>query len=408
MPDTGSAATAHTRPGEGVMPLWLPREIFASEHELFRDQVKRFISAEIVPHYAKWEEAGQAPREIWAKAGAAGLLGTSIPAEYGGAEAGFLYDAIVIEELANAGISGPSFDLHSYIVAPFLIKFATDAQKKRWLPGMADGSIIASIAMTEPDSGSDLQAVRTGAVRARATRDREGNGDHYVVNGSKIFITNGIVGDLCLLVAKTDPSLGARGVSLLLVDTATPGYQKSKSLKKIGNKAQDTAALYFDDMKVPVENLLGGENEGWRLLMSGLVQERLIVAVRAVATCETALAQTIAYVKERKAFGQRVFDFQNTRFTLAELTTEVQIARHFMDRCIKLHAEGACDMRTAAMAKLSSTELQQKVLDACLQLHGGNGYMWEYWIARAWADARVHRIYAGTNEIMKELIGRTL
>jgi acyl-CoA dehydrogenase len=268
---------------------------------------------------------------------------------------------------------------------------------------MADGSIIASVAMTEPDSGSDLQAVRTSAVRSQ-----DGNGDHYVVNGSKTFITNGIVGDLCLLVAKTDPAKGARGVSLLLVDTNTPGYQKSKSLKKIGNKAQDTAVLYFDDMKVPLDNRLGGENEGWRLLMSGLVQERLIVAVRAIATCEAALDQTIAYTKERKAFGQRVFDFQNTRFTLAELVTEVQIARHFMDRCIKLHADGACDMRTAAMAKLSSTELQQKVLDACLQLHGGNGYMWEYWIARAWADARVHRIYAGTNEIMKELIGRTL
>jgi acyl-CoA dehydrogenase len=399
MPDTGPTATAHTRPGEGATPLWLPREIFEPEHELFRQSVKRFLAAEVVPHYAKWEEAGQAPREIWAKAGAAGLLGTSIPTAYGGAEAGFVYDAIVIEELANAGVSGPSFDLHSYIVAPFLIKFATGAQKQRWLPGMADGTIIASVAMTEPDSGSDLQAVRTSAVR---------NGQHYVVNGSKIFITNGIVGDLCLLVVKTDPALGARGVSLLLVDTSTAGYQKSKSLKKIGNKAQDTAVLYFDDMKVPVENRLGGENEGWRLLMSGLVQERLIVAVRAVATCETALAQTIAYVKERKAFGQRVFDFQNTRFTLAELVTEVQIARHFMDRCIKLHAQGACDMRTAAMVKLSSTELQQKVLDACLQLHGGNGYMWEYWIARAWADARVHRIYAGTNEIMKELIGRTL
>jgi acyl-CoA dehydrogenase len=403
MPDTGPTGAAHTRPGEGATPLWLTREIFSSEHEIFRESVKRFLAAEVIPHYAKWEEAGIAPREIWAKAGAAGLLGTNIPVEYGGAEAGFLYDAIVIEELANAGISGPSFDLHSYIVAPFLIKFGTDAQKRRWLPGMADGSIIASVAMTEPDSGSDLQAVRTSAVRSK-----NGNGDHYVVNGSKIFITNGIVGDLCLLVAKTDPGKGARGVSLLLVDTKTPGYRKSESLKKIGNKAQDTAVLYFDDMKVPVDNLLGGENEGWRLLMSGLVQERLIVAVRAVATCETALQQTIAYVKERKAFGQRVFDFQNTRFTLAELVTEVQIARHFMDRCIKLHGDGACDMRTAAMVKLSTTELQQKVLDACLQLHGGNGYMWEYWIARAWADARVHRIYAGTNEIMKELIGRTL
>jgi len=399
MPDTTGAASAHTRPGEGAIPLWLPRNIFESEHEMFRDSVRRFIAAEMLPDYPKWEEAGMAPREIWAKAGAAGLLGTSIPAAHGGAEAGFVYDSIVIEELGRAGASGPSFDLHSYIVAPFLIKFGNDEQKQRWLPGMADGTTISSVAMTEPDSGSDLAAVRTTAIR---------KGDRYIVNGSKIFITNGIVGDLCLLVVKTDMALGAKGVSLLLVDTKSPGYTKSRNLKKIGNKAQDTAVLYFDDLEVPVENRLGGENEGWRLLMSGLVQERLIVAVRAVATCEAALEQTIAYTKERKAFGKRVFDFQNTRFTLADLVTEVQIARTFMDRCITLHAEGECDMRTAAMAKLSTTELQQKVLDACLQLHGGNGYMWEYWIARQWADARVHRIYAGTNEIMKELIGRTL
>jgi acyl-CoA dehydrogenase len=397
MPDTSH--DSHTRPHEGVTPLWLPREIFAAEHEQFRDTVRRFIAAEILPHYADWEAAGQAPREIWRKAGAAGLLGTGIPADYGGSEGDFRFDSVVIEELGRAGVSGPSFDLHSYIVAPFLIKFASDEQKRRYLPAMAAGEMIASIAMTEPDSGSDLQAIRTSAVRA---------GDHYVVNGSKIFITNGIVGDLTLLVVKTDPAQGARGVTLLLVETATPGYRKGQALEKIGNKAQDTATLYFDEMKVPLANRLGGENEGWRLLMSGLVQERLIVAVRAIATCEAALEQTIAYTKSRKAFGERIFDFQNTRFTLADLVTEVQIARTFMDRCIVLHAEGACDMRSAAMVKLAATETQQKVLDACLQLFGGNGYMWEYWIARMWADARVHRIYAGTNEIMRELIGRTL
>jgi acyl-CoA dehydrogenase len=284
-------------------------------------------------------------------------------------------------------------------VAPFLIKFGTEEQKRRWLPGMASGDIIASIAMTEPDSGSDLQAIRTSAVR---------RGNSYIVNGSKTFITNGIVGDLTLLVAKTDTARGAKGVSLFLVDTKTKGYAKGKNLKKIGNKAQDTAILHFDDMGVPAENLLGGENEGWRLLMSGLVQERLIVAVRAVATCEAALEETIAYTKGRKAFQQRVIDFQNTRFTLADLVTDVQVARTFMDRCIALHAAGECDMRAAAMAKLATTELQQKVLDACLQLHGGSGYMWESRIARMWADARVHRIYAGTNEIMREIIGRTL
>ncbi len=402
MPDSTipeSTESAETRPREGTVPLWLPRAIFEEEHELFRQSVRRFLEGEVLPDYAQWEEAGQAPREIWRKAGDAGLLGTSIPSDYGGADGGFLFDAVVIEELGRAGVSGPAFDLHSYIVAPFLIKFGNEPQKRRWLPGMAQGEIIASIAMTEPDSGSDLQAIRTSAVR---------RGDHYVVNGSKTFITNGIVGDLALLVAKTDAGRGAKGVSLLLVDTHAAGYTKSKSLKKIGSKAQETAVLYFDDVKVPVENLLGGENDGWRLLMAGLVQERLIVAVRAVATCEAALERTIAYTKERKAFGQRVFDFQNTRFTLADLVTEVQIARTFMDRCIALHARGECDMRSAAMVKLAATETQQKVLDACLQLHGGNGYMWEYWIARAWADARVHRIYAGTNEIMRELIGRSL
>ncbi len=381
------------------MPLWLPRAIFAAEHEQFRATVSRFIEAEILPDYAKWEDAGMAPRAIWRRAGAVGLLGTSIPEAHGGAGGDFFYDSVVLEELGRAGVSGPAFDLHAYIVAPFLIKFGTEEQKRRWLPGMASGDIIASIAMTEPDSGSDLQAIRTSAVR---------RGNSYIVNGSKTFITNGIVGDLTLLVAKTDTARGAKGVSLFLVDTKTKGYAKGKNLKKIGNKAQDTAILHFDDMDVPAENLLGGENEGWRLLMSGLVQERLIVAVRAVATCEAALEETIAYTKGRKAFQQRVIDFQNTRFTLADLVTDVQVARTFMDRCIALHAAGECDMRAAAMAKLATTELQQKVLDACLQLHGGSGYMWESRIARMWADARVHRIYAGTNEIMREIIGRTL
>jgi acyl-CoA dehydrogenase len=398
MPDTAGEA-AHTRPGEGALPLWLPRTIFAGEHEQFRATVRRFLEREVLPDYAKWEEAGLAPRAIWLKAGAAGLLGTSIPPEFGGAGGDFYFDSVVLEELGRAGVSGPSFDLHAYIVAPFLIKFGTAEQKRRWLPGMASGEIIASIAMTEPDSGSDLQAIRTRAER---------RGDGYVINGSKTFITNGIVGDLTLLVAKTDAGRGAKGVSLFLVDTTTKGYGKGKNHKKIGNKAQDTATLHFDDMAVPAESLLGRENDGWRLLMSGLVQERLIVAVRAVATSEAAIERTIDYVKSRRAFEKRVIDFQNTRFTLADLATEVQIARTFMDRCIALHAEGACDMRTAAMAKLATTELQQKVLDACLQLHGGSGYMWESWIARMWADARVHRIYAGTNEIMRELIGRTL
>ena len=377
----------------------IPRTIFESEHELFRDNVRRFIETEVMPHHDQWEEDGMVSREVWRKAGAAGILGTSIPEAYGGSEGGFLFDAIVLEELGRAGASGPAWDLHSYIVAPFLIKFADDAQKRRWLPGMASGEVIASIGMTEPDGGSDLQAIRTRAVK---------DGDGYVVNGSKIFITNGILGDLILLAAKTDPGQGAKGVSLFLVDTTTEGYRKGKNLKKIGNKAQDTAALYFDDMRIPADCLLGSENDGWRLLMSGLVQERLIVAVRSMAICEAALEQTVDYTKSRKAFGQPIFQFQNSRFKLADIATQVQVGRVFVDRCIELHARGALDMRSAAMAKLWATEIQQTILDDCLQLHGGYGYMWEYPIARAWADARVHRIYAGTNEIMREIIGRTL
>ncbi len=375
------------------------RTIFDPDHEMFRDSVRRFLEAEVVPHYAAWEEAGETPRDIWLRAGQQGILGTSIPEAYGGAEAGFLYDAIVIEELGRYGLAAPAWDLHSYIVAPFLMKFGTEDQKSRYLTAMATGEKIASIGMTEPDTGSDLQAVRTSAVR---------DGDDYVVNGSKTFITNGIIGDMILLVVKTDPSLGAKGVSLLIVDTDSPGYIKSQNLKKIGNKAQDTAVLYFEDVRVPVANRLGDENDGWRLLMSGLVQERLIVAVRAMAICEAALETTVEYVKERKAFGKRIIDFQNSRFKLADAATQVRVGREFVDRCIAEHAAGWLDPETAAMAKLWTTELQDRVLDDCLQLHGGMGYMWDTWIARAWADARVHRIYAGTSEIMREIIGRSL
>jgi acyl-CoA dehydrogenase len=377
----------------------LARTIFAPEHEQFRDSVRRFIAAEMLPHYAKWEEAGIAPREIWLKAGAAGILGTSIPEEYGGSGGDFYFDAVVVEELSRHFLAGPAWELHSYIVAPYLLRHGTEAQKQRWLPKMASGEVIASIAMTEPDGGSDLKAVRTTAVR---------DGDDYVINGSKTFITNGIAGDMVLLVAKTAPALGAKGISLFLVDTSLPGYRKGRNLKKIGNKASDTAELFFDDVRVPADCLLGGENDGWRCLMTELVQERLLVAVRAMATCEAALAETVEYTRLRKAFGQTVFEFQNTRFKLADAAAEIQVGRVFVDRCIELHVEGRLDARTAAMAKLWTTEVQQHVLDDCLQLHGGYGYMWEFPIARAWADARVHRIYAGTNEIMREIIARGL
>jgi acyl-CoA dehydrogenase len=377
----------------------LARTLFAPEHEQFRDTVRRFIRAEMLPHYAAWEEAGVAPRDIWLKAGAAGILGTSIPEAYGGSGAGFHFDAVVVEELSRHFIAGPAWELHSYIVAPYLLAYGTEAQKQRWLPGMASGEIITSIAMTEPDGGSDLKAVRTTAVR---------DGDDYVINGSKTFITNGIAGDMVVLVAKTAPALGAKGISLFLVDTSTAGYRKGRNLKKIGNKASDTAELFFDDVRVPADSLLGGENEGWRCLMGELVQERLLVAIRAMATCEAALEETVEYTRLRKAFGQTIFDFQNTRFKLADAAAEIQVGRVFVDRCIELHAERQLDMRTAAMAKLWTTELQHRVLDDCLQFHGGYGYMWEFPIARAWADARVHRIYAGSNEIMREIIARGL
>ncbi len=386
------------RVGEDV--LGIPRTIFEPEHELFRDGVRRFIEEEIAPHHDQWEENGKVSREVWLKAGAAGLLCCGVAEEYGGPGGDFLYDSIVLEELGRSTFSGPGFDLHSCIVAPYLVRFASEDLKRHWLPRMASGEAIGSIGLTEPDCGSDLLALRTSAVR---------DGDHYVVNGAKTFITNGIKGDLILLAVRTDKDGPARrGISILLVDADSPGYIKGRTLKKIGLKAADTAELFFEDLRVPAANLIGEEGEGWRLLTSELVQERLIVAVRAMAACEAALEMTVDYTRDRKAFGQTVFDFQNTRFTLAELASEIQVGRVYVDRCIELRHQGQLDMRSAAMAKLWVTEMQDKVLDACLQLHGGSGYMWESPIARLWADSRIHRIYAGTNEIMKEIISRGL
>ncbi len=381
------------------MTLRIPRTVYSAEHELFRDTARQFLESEVVPNYSKWEDEGRTPPEIWRRAGEVGLLGTSIPEAYGGAEAGFLYDAIVIEELGRAGLAAPAWDMHAHIVAPFIVNFGSDEQKQQWLPKMAAGEAIASIGLTEPNGGSDLQNIRTTARL---------DGNHYVINGSKVFITNGIIGDLILLGAQTSPGEGSRGVSLFLVDTSTPGYKKGRNLKKIGNKAQDTAEIYFEDMRVPTDCMLGPEDAGWRILMHGLAQERLVVAVRSMVICETAVDQTVEYTKERQAFGQPVFNFQNTQFKLAEAATAVEATRPFVDKCIELHDKGELSAETAAMAKLWTTELVDQILDDCLQLFGGNGYMWEYPIARAWADARVHRIYAGTNEIMKYIIGRAL
>jgi len=372
----------------------IPRTLFTEEHDLMRESVRRFFEKEIVPYHDQWEKDGHISREAWLKAGEAGFLCTEMPEEYGGYGLNFLYSTILIEELTKTGCSGPGFAVHSDIVVPYILHLGTEEQKKKWLPKMATGEVIGAIAMTEPGTGSDLQAIKTTA---------EKKGDDYIVNGSKTFITNGYMSDLVVVVVMT----ATDEISLLLMDAAAEGFTKGKPLKKIGMKAQDTCELFFDNVKVPQSNLLGNEGEGFMYLMQELPQERLIVAILAIALSETAFEKTIQYTQERVAFGRPIAKFQNTRFKLAEMATEIQIGRTFVDKCIELHLKQELDVPTAAMAKYSMTDLQCKVVDECLQLHGGYGYMWEYWIARAYADSRAQRIYAGTNEIMKEIISRS-
>ncbi len=377
----------------------IARTLFGPEHELFRDTVRRFYEREIVPHREQWEKDGVISREAWLKAGAAGLLCPTIPEEFGGAGADRLYSAIVMEEQAYAGASGPGFSLHSDIVAPYILSYGSDDQKRTWLPRMATGEVIGAIAMTEPGTGSDLQAVKTTAVA---------DGNELVINGSKTFITNGQLADLVIVVAKTDPGEGAHGISLVLVEAEREGFARGRNLEKIGLKAQDTSELFFSGLRVPRTNLLGGEGQGFYHLMEQLAWERLQVAIMGVAAAERALEETIAYAKQRHVFGRPVASFQNSRFKLAEMKTEVAIGRVFVDRCLELAVRGELDAESGAMAKYWISEMQCRVIDECLQLHGGYGYMWEYPIARAYADARVQRIYAGTTEIMKEIIGRSL
>ncbi len=377
----------------------LPQEVYEDDHQMFRESVRKFVEQEIAPHHAQWEKDGIVPREVWAKAGESGLLCATIPEEYGGPGGDYRYNAVVGEELARCGYTGPGFTLHSDIAAPYILNYGSEEQKKELLPKAVSGELILAIAMTEPGTGSDLQGVKTSAVM---------DGNEYLINGSKTFITNGQNADMTIVVAKTDPSKGAKGTSLILVEAEREGYSKGRNLEKLGNKAQDTSELFFDDVRVPTSNCLGEEGQGFIYLMQELPQERLSVAVGAVAACEGALQWTIDYTRDRKAFGKAIAEFQNTKFKLAELKTEITIARVFVDRCLELHVNGGLDVETAAMAKLWTTELQGKVMDQCLQLHGGYGFMWEYPIARAYADARVQRIYAGTNEIMKELISRSL
>jgi len=381
----------------------IERTLFASEHQAFRDSYQRFSDKEIAPHHEAWEEQGYVDREVWRKAGANGFLCMTMPEAYGGAGADRLYAVAQMEVNAETGFSGIGFGLHSEIVAPYIDRYGTEAQKQKHLPAMATGEMVGAIAMSEPAAGSDLQGIQATAIRQ--------NDGSYLLNGSKTFITNGWHADLVIVVAKTDPSAGARGTSLLLVERGMPGFETGKRLKKLGLKAQDTAELFFNDVKVPADNLLGGvamEGKGFVCLMQELPWERLQIAIGAVSAAQAAIDRTIAYVKERKVFGTTVSTFQNTRFTLAELQTQVQIARVFVDKCLELVLLDKLDTATASMAKYWCSDLQCKVMDECLQLFGGYGYMWEYPITRAFADARVQRIYGGTNEIMKEVITRSM
>lgn len=375
----------------------IPRTLFNDEHDMFRRSVRSFVEQEIVPFHHEWEKAGIVDREIWRKAGAMGMLCPDAPEEYGGPGANYLYNVIVSEELLRVGATGPGFMLHSDIVLPYIAHYGSEAQKQRWIPRMVSGDTVTAIAMTEPGTGSDLQSIRTTAIE---------DGDSFVLNGSKTFITNGQHADLVIVAAKTDPTLGAAGVSLLLVESSLDGFTKGKNLDKVGLKAQDTSELFFEDVRVPKDALLGPRGAGFMLLMQELVQERLAVAVMAIASAEFAIDWTIKYVKEREAFGRPIAKFQNTRFKLADMAAAMTAGRVFVDRCIELHLDGKLDVPTAAMAKLWTTEKQFEVMDTCLQLHGGYGYMNETPIARAWADARIQRIWAGTSEIMRELVAR--
>ena len=379
--------------------LGRPRTVLSEDHEIFRRSVRRFVDSELVPYHPAWEEAGIVPREVWRKAGAAGLLCCDIPADYGGAGGDFGHCAVVTEELARANLSGPGFVVHSDMVATYITRFGTEAQKRRWLPGMCDGSLIGAIAMTEPDAGSDLKGMRCRAVR---------NGDSYVVTGQKTYISNGQNAHLVVTAAKTDPAAGARGISLIVVETDTPGFRRGRNLKKLGMPAQDTSELFYDDVHVPVGNLLGQEGQGFAMLMTNLARERLVQAVRGVTVAETVVGWTVAHTRDRKAFGGTIADFQNTRFVLAELATKAAAARALTDRLMALQLEGTLDPVEAGMGKLFCTDLQCETVDRCLQLFGGAGYMMEYEIAKAYADARVTRIAGGAVEVMKEIIGRRL
>ena len=380
----------------------MDRSLFSDDHELFRAAYRAFVEGEIVPRSEEWERAGIVSRDIWEAAGALGFLAFDIPEEYGGpGVADFRYNAIVVEELARAGVlaAGAGFTLHNDVTLPYFLRYCNDEQQRRWLPGMAAGTLITAVAMTEPGMGSDLASMKTTAIR---------DGDTYVVNGSKTFITNGINSDLVIVAAKTDPSERHKGISLLVLERGMDGFERGRNLDKIGLHAQDTAELFFNDVRVPATNLLGDEGQGFFQLVNNLPQERLGIAVAGVAHATAAFGWTLDYCKERTAFGQPIGSFQNSRFKLAEMHTELTIAQTFVDECVRALNANSLTAEEASMAKWWCTELQKRVLDTCLQLHGGYGYMTEYPVARAYCDARISTIYGGTTEIMKEVIGRSL
>ncbi|MBJ7483333.1 acyl-CoA dehydrogenase family protein [Brevundimonas sp.] len=375
------------------------RKVFRDDHEMFRDQVRRFVETEIVPHHAEWERDGIVPKSLWLRAGEEGLLCVTAPEEYGGSGGDFGHSAILIEELARVNATAVGFTTHSDVAVPYLVNYGTDDQKARWLPRLISGELIAVIAMSEPQIGSDLRGMKTKAVR---------DGDHYVLSGQKTFITNGINSGLAIVAAKVEGQANPKDITLFCVEEGTPGFEKGKKLEKIGLRGQDTSELFFSDVRVPVENRLGEESGGFTCLMTELAKERLVIGIRAAASLESMLEKTVAYTKDRVVFGKPLFEFQNTRFKLADVKARTQMLRVFIDDCLQKLLDGELTPETAAMAKLTSAELHGQLLDELLQLHGGYGYMSEYDVGRAWVDARVARIYAGTSEIMKEIIARTL
>jgi alkylation response protein AidB-like acyl-CoA dehydrogenase len=378
----------------------MQRDLFEPEHLAFRDTVRQFLQRHVLPHHADWERAGIVERWVWKAAADQGLIALQVEEEYGGGGIDdFRFNMVLDEEVARSGATGLTFGLQNDIVGPYLYSLATPEQKQRWLPGYCRGETVLAIAMSEPGAGSDLQGITTKAIR---------EGDHYVLNGAKTFVSSGMLADLVIVVARTDPDAGSRGISLLVVERDMAGFERGRKLDKVGLKAMDTAELFFRDVRVPVANRLGSEGGGFGYLMANLPQERLNIAVSAVAASEAAYEMTVQYSKDRTAFGQAIGTFQHNRFTLAEIATELQVARVFVDRCVALHVRHELTAVEAAMAKWWTTELHKKVVDACVQLHGGYGYMLEYPIARAYTDTRVETIFGGTTEIMKEIIGRSI